>query len=44
LYPDRQSAMKFSLFVPVASSTVAAAIKSPVTVGKDNYTVSMNDM
>jgi hypothetical protein len=36
--------MKFSLFVPVARSTVAAAINSPVTAGKDNYTVSWNGM
>jgi len=36
--------MKFSFFVPVARSAVAAAINSLATVGNDNYAVSWNDI
>jgi hypothetical protein len=36
--------MKVILAAQVKSSTVAAAINSLVTVGKDNCTVSLNDI
>jgi hypothetical protein len=35
--------MKFSVAAHCMNSTVAAAISSLVTVGKDNSTVSVND-
>ena len=37
------SVMKVNLSVQVVKSTVAAAINTLVTAGKDNYSVSLND-
>jgi hypothetical protein len=42
--PCAQSIMKVNLSVQVVNCTVAAVINTLVTVGKDNYTVSLNDM
>jgi hypothetical protein len=42
--PGTQSAMKVSVADQVMNSTVAAAINTLVTVGKDNCTVSFNHM
>ena len=41
--PGTQNMMKVSLDVQVTSSTMAAAINTLVTVGKENYAVSLND-
>ena len=41
--PCALNSVKVSLSVPVVSST-AAAVNTLVTVDKDNYTVSLNDM
>jgi hypothetical protein len=42
--PGAQSAMKISVAAQVMSSTVAAAINTLVTVGRDNCTVSFSHM
>jgi hypothetical protein len=41
--PGTQNMMKVSLAAQVMSSTVAAALNCLVTVGKENYAMSLND-
>jgi hypothetical protein len=41
--PCAKHVMKFSLAVQFMNITVAAAINTPATVGKNNCTVSLND-
>jgi hypothetical protein len=40
--PGTQNMMKVSLAAQVVSSTMAAAINSLVTVGKENYAMNLN--
>jgi len=42
--PCAQSTMKLSLSIEVLNSTAPATINTLVTLGKDNDTVSWNDM
>jgi hypothetical protein len=38
-----QNTMKVSLAAQIVNNTVAPAVNTPVTVGKNNSTVSLND-